>query len=68
VNEETLNMSLRKFLKKVGVTAQHAIEEAVREADSRGSLKAAEKLPAKARLTLGGTTLDLEIEGEIELG
>ena len=68
MNEETLNMSLRKFLKKVGVTAQHAIEEAVREAHSRGSLKGGEKLPAKARITLGGTTLDLVIDGDIELG
>ena len=68
MNEETLNLSLRKFLKKVGVTAQHAIEEAVRDALSQGTLKGGEKLPAKARLTLGGTTLDLVIEGDIELG
>lgn len=67
MNEEILNMSLRKFLKKVGITAQRAIEEAVREGLAAGSLKGGEKLAAQARLTLGGTRLDLVIEGEIEL-
>ena len=67
MNEDALNMSLRKFLKKVGVTAQRAIEDAVREAHAAGRLKGNEKLPAKARLSLGGTSLDISIEGEIEL-
>jgi len=67
MNDDILNMSLRKFLKKVGITAQRAIEEAVREGLAAGSLKGGEKLPAKARLTLGGTALDLVIEGDIEL-
>ena len=67
MNDDVLNMSLRKFLKKVGITAQRAIEEAVREGLARGSLRGSEKLPAKARLTLGGTALDLVIESDIEL-
>jgi len=67
MNDDVLNMSLRKFLKKVGITAQRAIEEAVREGLAAGSLKGDEKLPAKTRLTLGGTALDLVIEGDIEL-
>jgi hypothetical protein len=67
MNEDVLNMSLRKFLKKVGITAQRAIEEAVREALAAGTLKGNEKLAAEARVSLGGTTLDLRIDGEIEL-
>jgi len=67
MNDDVLNMSLRKFLKKVGITAQRAIEEAVREGLATGNLKGGEKLPAQARLTLGGTALDLVIEGDIEL-
>jgi hypothetical protein len=67
MNEDMLNMSLRKFLKKVGITAQRAIEEAVREALAAGSLEGGEKLTARARLSLGGTSLDLVVEGEIEL-
>ena len=67
MNEDILNMSLRKFLKKVGITAQRAIEEAVREAVAAGTLKGGERLAAEARVSLSGTNLDLVIEGEIEL-
>ena len=55
MNEDVFNMSLRKFLKKVGVTGQRAIEEAVRDAVAKGKLKGSEKLPAEMTLTLGGT-------------
>lgn len=67
MNEDVFNMSLRKFLKKVGITAQRAIEESVREALARGDLKGGETLPAEARLSLGGTKLELVIEGTIDL-
>jgi hypothetical protein len=67
MNEDVFNMSLRKFLKKVGVTGQRAIEEAVRDALAAGKLKGSEKLPAEITLTLGGTDLKLVIDGDIEL-
>lgn len=67
MNDDVFNMSLRKFLKKVGVTGQRAIEDAVREALAAGKLKGDEKLPAEMTLTLGGTTLKMVIDGEIEL-
>lgn len=67
MDDDVFNMSLRKFLKKVGVTGQRAIEDAVREAIAAGDLKGNEKLPAEMTLTLGGTTLKLVIDGEIEL-
>jgi hypothetical protein len=67
MNEDVFNMSLRKFLKKVGVTGQRAIEEAVRDAVATGKLKGSEKLPAEMTLTLGGTELKLVIDGDIEL-
>jgi Family of unknown function (DUF6494) len=67
MNEDMLNMSVRKFLKKVGVTSQREIEEAVRAALSSGRLKGNEVLPAKVRLTLGGIDLSVEIDGSIEL-
>ena len=67
MNEDVFNMSLRKFLKKVGVTGQRAIEEAVRAAVASGKLRGNEKLPAEMTLTLGGTELKLVIDGEIEL-
>ena len=67
MNEDVFNISLRKFLKKVGVTGQRAIEEAVRDALAAGKLKGSEKLPAEITLTLGGTDLKLVIDGDIEL-
>jgi Family of unknown function (DUF6494) len=68
VNEDVFNASLRRFLKKVGVTSQREIEKAVREAIEAGRLKKDDKLPAKMVLTLGGVGLAHEIDGEIELG
>ncbi|HTV37284.1 MAG TPA: DUF6494 family protein [Xanthobacteraceae bacterium] len=67
MNEEALNVSVRKFLKKVGVTSQREIEQAVRAAVSAGRLKGSETLPAKATLTVDGVGLAVEIEGAIEL-
>jgi hypothetical protein len=68
MNEDIFNASLRKFLKKVGVTSQREIEKAVRDAIEAGKLKGNEKLPAKMVLTVGGITLSHEINDEIELG
>jgi hypothetical protein len=68
MNEDVFNTSLRRFLKKVGITSQREIEKAVRDALEAGSLKGHEKLPAKMVLTLGGVSLTHEITEEIELG
>jgi len=67
MNEEVLNTSVRKFLKKLGVTAQREIEKAVRDAVSSGRLKGREPLPAKAVITIGGIGLSFEVDGPIEL-
>jgi len=57
MDEEILNTSVRKFLKKLGVTSQREIENAVRDAVAKGRLKGSERLPAKAVVTLGGIDL-----------
>ncbi len=67
MDEEALNTSVRKFLKKLGVTAQREVEKAVRDADAQGQLKSGERLPAKAVVTVGGIDLRFEIDGDIEL-
>ena len=67
MNEEVFNVSIRKFLKTLGVSAQREIEKAVRQALAKGKLKGNERLPAKAVVTLGGIGLSHEIKGEIEL-
>jgi hypothetical protein len=68
MNEDVFNTSLRKFLKKVGITSQREIEKAVRDAVASGRLKGNEKLPAKMVLTVGSIGLTHEITDEIELG
>src|SRR6266436_1380795 len=68
MNEDVFNASLRKFLKKVGITSQREIEKAVRDALEAGRLKGNEKLPAKIVLTVGGVNLTHEVKDEIELG
>jgi hypothetical protein len=68
MNEEKFNMSLRKFLKTVGVTSQQQIEKAIREGIASGKIKGSEKLPAKVVLTIGGVGLNHEVSGELELG
>jgi hypothetical protein len=67
MNEDVFNVSIRKFLKTLGVTAQREIEKAVREALADGRLKGNEKLPAKATIEIGAIKFTHEVGGEIEL-
>ncbi len=67
MNEEALNMSLRKFLKVVGVTSQQEIEKAIRAAVAEGRIKGDEALSAEMVLTIGKVGLTHKIEGTIEL-
>ena len=67
MNEDVFNMSLRKFLKKVGVTSQREIEKAVRSAIDKGELKGTETLEAEVTIKVGGVELTEKIDGKIEL-
>jgi Family of unknown function (DUF6494) len=67
MNEEALNMSLRKFLKVVGVTSQQEIEKAIRAAVASGKLKGNEALAAQVVLTIDKAGLNHKINGTIEL-
>lgn len=67
MNEDVLNMSVRKFLKKVGVTSQREIEQAVRDAAAAGRLADGKPLKATMLLTIDGVGLRVAIDGDIEL-
>jgi hypothetical protein len=67
MDEEAFNMSTRKFLKKLGVTAQREIETAVREQLESGDLQGDEKLEARATVTIEGLSRDVVVDGAIEL-
>ena len=68
MDEDKFNMSVRKFLKVVGVSAQREIEKAVREASSAGRLQSDENLRAKMTLEIEVLGLTHLVEGDIELG
>jgi len=63
---DALNTGVRKFFKKLRVTAQREIEKAVRDADAKRKLTGT-TLPTKAVVTVGGVDLKFEIDGDIEL-
>ncbi len=67
MNPETFNMSIRKFLKSVGVQSQREIEHAVEKALAEGRLKGSETLPAKMTLTIEGLAISVAIDGRITL-
>ena len=67
MDEETFNLSLRKFLKTVGVSSQREIEQAVAKAIASGQLQGNESFPVKMRLTDEKLGLDVAFDGEIRL-
>ena len=67
MEEETFNMSIRKFLKIVGVNSQREIEQAVRKALEEGRIKGDETFPASVTLSVPGVNLHFKIDGEIRL-
>jgi hypothetical protein len=67
MNEDALNTSIRKFLKKVGITSQRGIEKAVRAAVAEGRLQGHEALPAQVTLRIPKLDLSYEIDGAVEL-
>jgi 16S rRNA U516 pseudouridylate synthase RsuA-like enzyme len=62
MSEDAFNMSIRKFLKEVGVTSQRQIEEMVRE----GQIGGRKKLKVRMTLTAEDTGLNHVVDGEIE--
>ena len=67
MDEDKLNMDVRKFLKKLGVTSQREIETAIRDAVGAGKLKGDETLGVKATVTLDAVNLSFHVDGEIAL-
>ena len=67
MNQDAFNMSIRSFLKMVGVHSQREIEAAVERAVKSGKLKGRESFPAKMRLTVDGVDLDVSFDGKISL-
>ena len=65
MDEDAFNMSVRKFLKKLGVTAQREIEVSVREQLESGGLCGDETLEARATIVVSGLPQDVVVTGTI---
>lgn len=67
MNEETFNLSIRKFLKMVGVKSQREIEQAVAAAIASGAIAGTETLAATMTLEIGALKLKVRFDGDISL-
>jgi hypothetical protein len=67
MDQEIFNLSIRKFLKTVGVSSQREIEQAVAKAIAAGTIGGAETLAATMTLRIAGLQLEVRFDGEIQL-
>jgi hypothetical protein len=67
MDQETFNLSIRKFLKMVGVNSQREIEQAVQQALAGAKLKGTESFAARVTLEIPSLGVKVPFEGEIKL-
>lgn len=67
MNEDTLNLSIRKFLKTVGVTSQREIEQAVAKAITDRGIEGNETFKATMTLSVPDLGIESSFQGEIKL-
>ena len=67
MDQETFNLSIRKFLKMVGVNSQREIEQAVQKALAANRLSGSESLPAQVTLEIPALGVKVPFDGEIRL-
>ena len=67
MEQETFNLSIRKFLKMVGVNSQREIEQAVQQALAAARLQGDETLAARVMLEIPALGVKVPFEGEIKL-
>jgi hypothetical protein len=67
MNDETFNLSIRKFLKMVGINSQRTIEQEVAKAIAAGSIRGTETFPATVTLEIAGLNVRVVFDGDIAL-
>ena len=67
MDQETFNLSIRKFLKMVGVNSQREIEQAVQKALESGRLQGDAAVPVKCTLEIPSLGVRVPFDGEIRL-
>ena len=67
MDKDSLNMQIRKFLKKVGVTSQRTIEEAVNQALEQNRLGQGDQFQATMTLRIDELDITMQIEESIKI-
>ena len=67
MNEEKLNISIRKFLKNVGITSQRSIENNIRENVKSGKINNSKTIIVEAKISSKDLEISETIKGEIEI-
>ena len=67
MDEETFNLSIRKFLKVVGVSSQREIEHAIAQAIASGAIAGTEMLAGTMTLEIAALQLKVKFDGDIRL-
>jgi hypothetical protein len=67
MEQETFNLSIRKFLKMVGINSQREIELAVAKALAAGQIKGTETFPARVTLEVSALKINVTFDGEVKL-
>jgi len=67
MNEENLNLEIRKFLKKVGITSQKVIENYIIKSVREGNLKTSDEVAIEMKMTIKGQNIEHTISDKIKI-
>jgi hypothetical protein len=67
MDQETFNLSIRKFLKMVGVNSQREMEQSVQKALMDGRLQGSESIAVKCTLEIPSLSVKVPFDGEMRL-
>ena len=67
MNEDNLNMEIRKFLKNVGISSQRIIENIIYESEKKGLIKSGDVVKIEMKLSINSLNTENIIKGEINL-
>lgn len=67
MNEDHLNMEIRRFLKKVGITSQRVIEKQIYDAEKSNTIKIGDEIELQVILKISQLNTNSVIDGKIKL-
>ena len=67
MNEDNLNMEIRKFLKKVGIASQRILENEINLVDKKGLIKSGDSIDVQMQLKIESIGLANTISGKINI-